>query len=285
MTVENLLRDKKVTYLEKGKDLLVKCFNPDHEDTNPSLRIDKEGGDFHCFGCGYKGNIFLFFNKTKNVINQRIKKTKDKVVELRKASWAGLSLPIDAFFVAENFGNIPAATLQQFQAFRTSDFGMDGRIVFPIYDASNRIVAFQGRYIFTDAPPKYLVYPKEVVLPWFPNQFKVEPINGTIILVEGIRDALVLHSKGITNAICIFGTKSVSYENIVSHLNPYLLKGVQKVVLLMDGDAAGLAASSHLEKCITRKTDLEVTIVSLAEGTDPASMSDYEIATLTKVYK
>lgn len=42
--VEQLLTDKDVVYHSKGKDLLVKCFNPEHDDDNPSMRIDREDG-------------------------------------------------------------------------------------------------------------------------------------------------------------------------------------------------------------------------------------------------
>lgn len=34
---------------------------PFHEDKNPSLSINLETGDFHCFGCDKKGSIFDFF--------------------------------------------------------------------------------------------------------------------------------------------------------------------------------------------------------------------------------
>ncbi len=42
--VEQLLRDKDIYYVPKGKDVLVKCFNPEHDDSSPSMRIDREEG-------------------------------------------------------------------------------------------------------------------------------------------------------------------------------------------------------------------------------------------------
>lgn len=283
--VERLLTDKKVEYRKQGADLLVHCFNPEHDDSSPSMRINGLEGHFHCFGCGYKGNIFTFFNRHRNVFNAKISKIRERIINIRKASWSGFDIPQDAFFVSGDFAGIPGRIIQEFEAFKTSDMGMENRIVFPIRDATNRVVAFQGRYTHTSAPPKYLVYPAKTSLPWFPNQYKINPDDGTIILVEGLKDALYLRGVGLENVVCIFGTKSVNYDNIVEHITPYILKGVYRVVLLMDGDDAGRRAADHIEKCISRKTDLETIIYSLEDGLDPASMTLKQIQTLTKVYK
>lgn len=280
--VEKLLTDKGIHHIRKGKDVLVVCLNPEHDDSNPSMRIDVEEGKFHCLSCGYKGNIFSFFNRHRNVFNSKVKKLRDRLVDIRKASWAGFELPHDAFFVSRDFQGIPVDILQKFKAFTTSEYGMEDRIVFPIFDSNNRIVAFQGRYTHTDISPKYLVYPKETSLPWYPNQFETNVNNG-IILVEGLRDMLFLRSKGFDNAVAVFGTKSINYDNIVEHLTPYMLKGLDTVYILMDGDSAGKSAANHIENCITRKTDLITKILELPEGVDPATMDEQQLKTLRSV--
>ena len=58
MNVEDLLVDKKIPYYAKGKDYLVQCLNPEHDDNNPSMRIDQITGIFNCFSCGFKGSIY-----------------------------------------------------------------------------------------------------------------------------------------------------------------------------------------------------------------------------------
>jgi DNA primase len=282
--VESLLKEKKVKYESRGADLLVHCFNPDHDDNNPSLRINRDGGQFHCLGCGYKGNVFSLFNKYRNMFNSKVRKTQSLIKALRKASWSGLEFPPGAFFIDYDFRGISKETVQKFQAFKTTDEFMEGRVVFPIYDSSNIIVGFQGRYEHSDANPRYLAYPAETALPWYPNIHRVEVTN-SIILVEGLRDALVLHDKGIKNAVCIFGTKSVNMENIVQHLTPFLLLGTTKVFILMDGDAAGRSAATHLELCITRKTDVEAEIIELPDGVDPATMDADMIKSLKNQLK
>ena len=63
MNVEDLLLSKDIQYIPKGKDFVIRCLNPEHEDRNPSMRIDQVTGIFNCFSCEYKGNIFTHFGE------------------------------------------------------------------------------------------------------------------------------------------------------------------------------------------------------------------------------
>lgn len=277
--VESLLTQKKVDFVRKGKDYLILCLNPEHDDSSPSLRINAEDGQFHCLSCGYKGNIFSLFNRFRSKFNSKVSAIKTNIKELRKASWTGFTIPSDAFFIAQEFNGIAPSVMKKFLAFKTMEMGMEDRVVFPIFDSRGIIVGFQGRYINTSVPPKYLAYPAETSLPWYPSVPKCK-LKDRIVLVEGLKDALVLHSLGIECAVCIFGTKSVNMDNILDHLHPYMLAGVQKVILLMDGDTAGRAASKNLTLCIERKTDLIVESIDLPDDIDPATMDEYQIKTL-----
>lgn len=270
--VEKLLEDKEVYYFSKGKDLLVHCFNPEHDDSNPSMRIDREDGQFHCFGCGFKGNVFTRFNRYRNIFSSRVRRTMSTIKELRKASWSGYEYPTDAFFISEPFRGISKEVLESFGAFRTNDLGMEDRIVFPIRDSREIIVGFQGRYEHTNVPPKYLMYPAEVSLPLYPSVARIELINNSIVLVEGLLDALSLHSKGLKNVVCAFGTKSISYDSVRDLLMPYMVVGCEKVYIMMDGDDAGRKANSHIQKCIKHSTDLLVEIIHLEDSQDPADL-------------
>ena len=40
MTVEELLEQQKIPYKVSPKDFVVRCLNPEHDDHNPSMRID-----------------------------------------------------------------------------------------------------------------------------------------------------------------------------------------------------------------------------------------------------
>lgn len=73
----------------------------------------------------------------------------------------------------------------------------------------------------------------------FPFDYAIKKAkNKTVVLVEGQRDALRLLSLGIP-AMCIMGTQSWS-EYKVSLLE---LHGIERVVIMMDGDRAGIQAT------------------------------------------
>ena len=56
MTVEELLQERKIQYKLSPADAIVACLNPEHDDSNPSMRIDRITGVYNCFSCGFKGN-------------------------------------------------------------------------------------------------------------------------------------------------------------------------------------------------------------------------------------
>jgi DNA primase len=64
----------------------------------------------------------------------------------------------------------------------------------------------------------------------------------TMVLVEGQRDCLRLLTLGIP-AMCIFGTQSWSK----SKAKLLEVSGVRRIVLLMDGDEAGINATEKIE--------------------------------------
>ena len=80
--VLDLLNSKNIPFSISGRDYLIKCLNPDHNDSNPSFRVDRVSGIAHCFSCGYKTNIFKYFGIFTNQIPIKIAKLKEKLQEL-----------------------------------------------------------------------------------------------------------------------------------------------------------------------------------------------------------
>ncbi len=62
-SVEKLLYDEGISFKGSGKDYLITCLNPNHDDSDPSLRVDKVTGLAHCFASGWKRNLFRHFGK------------------------------------------------------------------------------------------------------------------------------------------------------------------------------------------------------------------------------
>ena len=230
MNVEDLLKQKDIPYIPKGKDFVVSCLNPEHPDRNPSMRIDQVTGIFNCFSCEYKGNLFTHFGEKVNKMEQKRQLLKKKIDEVRAES-TGLQMPEKATPYIGSWRNIKPETYREFEAFIHSGKDFVGRICFPIRDRSGRIVSFQSRTT-GDQIPKYLNTPPGAKMPLFPV---VQPIQGRIILVEGIFDVMNLHDKGLTNAVCCFGVKNVTEEK----LQVLSVSGVDGVDIFLDNDEAG----------------------------------------------
>ena len=59
LNIEKVLIELGVDHRNGGQDnFKIRCINPDHIDTNPSMYIHKESGILHCFSCGFTGNLF-----------------------------------------------------------------------------------------------------------------------------------------------------------------------------------------------------------------------------------
>ena len=83
MNVQELLESKQIHFIPKGKDFVVRCLNPEHEDRNPSMRIDQIDGRFNCFSCEFKGNLFTHFGEAATGLQLRREVIKRKIQEKR----------------------------------------------------------------------------------------------------------------------------------------------------------------------------------------------------------
>ena len=146
-----------------------------------------------------------------------------------------------------------------------------GRIIFPIKSIAGRIVGFGGRIIdSTKKIAKYInspeskIYNKSKTLYgiYESKQFIVK--NDLCLLVEGYMDVIQLHENGIRNVLASSGT-SLTKDQII------LIKRLTtNIVILFDGDQAGLSASLRSIDMILEE-GLNVKICSFPEGEDPDS--------------
>ena len=92
MDVIDLLNKEKINFTVSGQDFQIKCLNPDHDDTNPSLRIDKVNGVMHCFSCGFRGNIFTHFYAPPTEKTIQLHRLRAKIEKVRSEN-VGLKIP------------------------------------------------------------------------------------------------------------------------------------------------------------------------------------------------
>lgn len=282
MNVEELLKEKGLAFNISGKDFLIKCLNPEHDDSNPSCRVDKVDGRTHCFSCGFKTNIYKYFGVLSgNQVSIRIAKLKEKIQALQ-ASSTGLTFPEQMVPFTKVFRGISKETLKLFEAFYLSgeDKEMrhfEDRIIFPIKDITGKIVMFLGRHTLSSGNPKYLNYPSGVTIPLYPTIIK----SKSIVLVEGIFDMLNCYDKGLHNVVCTFGTNTLQ-KDTRNKLLPYKTQGVEKVYIMFDGDDAGREAAKKIKPLI-EACEFEVEVIGLEDDQDPGEFSQ-EYVTSIKEY-
>lgn len=270
--IEELLSKEKIPYYAKGKDFLVQCLNPEHDDSNPSMRVDQVTGIFNCFACGFKGNIFQHFGHKPNQLQLK-REALRKRISKKMSEGAGLEMPKGYMPYRGTWRDIKPSSYEKFEAFTHHDKDFVGRVVFPIRNVSGRIVAFNGRHM-TGETPKYMITPRGVKMPLYP---RIEPIMGSAILVEGIFDALNLYDKGLSNAICCTGVGNVTAEK----LQLLRMQGIQHIDIIFDPDEAGQKGASKVEM-LCEEVDLTSRNVVLPEKYDPGSLSESQITKLKR---
>ena len=270
-----LLQKNGLAYNVSGRDYLIKCLNPEHEDNNPSFRIDRVSGAAHCFSCGFKTNIFKYFGVFTNPVPLRIANLKKKLQELSASQ--EIAIPLGHTPWTKPFRGISASTLKHFNAFYTNQVEkLQDRIVFPIQDVTNRIKVFVGRHTLSNVNPRYINYPSGVQLPLFPSYLE-EP-SRSIVLVEGVFDMLNLYDKGIKNAVCCFGTNTLQ-NSAKQKLLPFKAQGVTNIYILFDGDEAGEKAARQLKPTL-EEDDFIVEIMKLPDGVDPGELDQSDVTSI-----
>lgn len=270
MIVYNLLKKYGNTIRLSGQDYVIHCLNPDHDDKNPSMRVDKDSGIFNCLSCGFKGNIFKYYGILTTPISSLTYKLKNKLDKI-KASFSGLELPKGARLYTKPFKNISGKTLQDFGCFTTNLVPeLTDRLIIPIYDVTGKIHHFVARHLFSNESPKYLVLPRNSEFMCYPQ--KVPSKYKCIILVEGIFDMLKLHSADLKCAVSTFGVSTLN-KDTKEKLQTYLIQGINKIYILYDGDKAGRKSARILKPIIEETCNIEVEIIDLPDEIDPNTMS------------
>lgn len=276
--VLELINKNSLAFSVSGRDYLIKCLNPDHEDSNPSFRVDRVSGVAHCFACGFKTNLFKFYGVFTNPVPIRIMALKEKLLQL-KSFGRDLDLPQGYTPWVKPFRGISAATLKHFGAFYTNqNEKLQDRIVFPIKDITNKTIVFVARHTLSSGNPRYVNYPVGVSMPVYPSHL---PKGYTsLVLVEGLLDMMNLYDHGLENVVCTFGTNTLQ-NGLKSKLMPFKAQGVTHIYILFDGDEAGRKAAQNLKPLIEAE-EFVVEIVDLPDGVDPGELGHEDIDSIAE---
>lgn len=146
-----------------------------------------------------------------------------------------------------------------------------GRVMFPIYSISGRVLGFSGRTLKNDKNlPKYVNSPDSVIY----NKgnvlygiFQAKNAIGRLdkcYLVEGNVDVVSMHLSGVENTVASCGTALTKGQIAL------IKRFTSNVTVLYDGDAAGIKASLKAINLLFEE-GMRVRVVLFPDGEDPDS--------------
>lgn len=139
------------------------------------------------------------------------------------------------------------------------------RVMFPIMDVNNRVIAFGGR-VMGDAMPKYLNSPETPVFDKSRNLYGLNYARHArtkyFILCEGYMDVIALHQAGFICACASLGTALTGLQaNLIKRY-------VSQVIISYDSDTAGIKAALRAIP-ILKNAGLSVKILNMEPYKDP----------------
>ena len=159
------------------------------------------------------------------------------------------------------------------------------RVMFPIHNAMGQCIAFGGRMMDDTTVVSKAKYINSPETPLFSKRKQLYGLDVAktsmtrsrrALVVEGYMDCIVCHQFGFTDTVAVLGTALGSKH--IESLRHY----VDKVILMLDGDAAGQKRTSEvLELFISQNMDLQVVTLPQEEAPDgsiPKDPAEYLLA-------
>ncbi len=157
-----------------------------------------------------------------------------------------------------------------------------GRIMFPIFDSSERVIGFSGRLLprlddgkmgkYINSPETLLFNKSRVLYGLHKAKFDIRKRDYSI-MVEGQMDLIMSHQAGFTNTVAVSGTalSADTFSNdAVTNLG-LLTRLSNNIILAFDSDEAGFKASGRNAK-IALSLGMDVKVAKMPAGDDPADI-------------
>ena len=148
-----------------------------------------------------------------------------------------------------------------------------GRIIFPVKNLNNFVIALGGRTIANTSFAKYINSPETEFYKKGNNLYNINAVrehkdkNEEVFVVEGYMDVINLHKFGIKNVVANLGTAMTERQLDL------IWRFFKKPVICLDGDSSGrkaaLRAAERLFPFI--KPDFNIYFLTLPENLDPDS--------------
>lgn len=154
-----------------------------------------------------------------------------------------------------------------------------GRIMFPIFDTTGRVIAFSGRFFEhvpgskeEADPAKYVNSPETPLFKKSKTLYGFDRAKGAIrkadciLLVEGQFDLVLAHQSGLPFTVALSGTALTDeHLSLLSRLS-------KRLVLALDADQAGVRAGLRSAEMALR-AGFDVKVPTFPDGKDPADIA------------
>jgi DNA primase len=149
------------------------------------------------------------------------------------------------------------------------------RVMFPIADARNRVIAFGGRALQKDAPAKYLNSPETPLFHKGHNLYNIASARQAVhdgaplIVAEGYVDVIALATTGFSGSVAPLGT-ALTEDQL-----QLLWKMADEPILCFDGDSAGRKAAYRAADLALPhlKPGKSLRFALMPEGQDPDDLA------------
>ena len=205
----------------------------------------------------------------------------DDLIEKFKLGYTGSNNSVQKYFNTHN--DVSAFDLESSGLVVNQRDFFYNRLIVPILDAYDRVVAFSGRTLTSDNP-KYLnskehkEFDKSSTL-YNMNIAKRHIVDNQIFICEGFFDVISLYNNDIKNVVATMGT---SFTN--NHIKLLKKFNIKQVVLAMDQDTAGKNSMIQIGKMLLNDgfTNIDVLIYDKYKDIDEFINDSGELENLIK---
>lgn len=148
-----------------------------------------------------------------------------------------------------------------------------GRVIYPVFTVSGKVIAFGGRTLRKDKDvakyvnsPESSVYKKSRELYGLYQAKQAIVRKNKCILVEGYMDVISMHQSGIENVVASSGTSLTEGQIRLIH------RFTENVTVIYDSDPAGIKASLRGIDMLLAE-GLNIKVLLLPDGDDPDSFA------------
>lgn len=244
---------------------------------------------FHCFSCGAAGTVLDFVaamegctlreaawkleRQTMAPLCRPTPPAGKQLVTKRNSAPAPLGFALRGIDTAHPYlaaRGMEQRTIEEFGVgFYRGPGLFSGRLVIPIHDPRGELVAYCGRAL-DGSQPRYR----------FPSGFAKAQVlfnlhraaavgKRAVVVVEGFFDCFHLHQAGVRSVVALMGSALYEPQQRV------LLERFQRVILMLDGDAAGRRATAEIAARL--RPHCPIQMIHLAPDAQPDQMSSQQI--------